>query len=167
MFMTDYPISTDLFTFSELPISHPVYYARAGTTVQGHKGVRGWLAAKKKYNRRGKNERFSPKVVCFLDFTLRSLKINCQKNLLLVFWTKIPVRDDNGKKCATLERFPKTELETKELQVIWIKEAMIVSLASGALISGSNPQVACCCLPTACEGLSNTAPNTKTETNIS
>ena len=41
-----------------------------------------------------------------------------------------------------------------------------MSLASGALISGSNPQVDCCCLPTACEGLSNTAPNTKTETNI-
>ena len=41
-----------------------------------------------------------------------------------------------------------------------------MSLASGALISGSNPQVACCCLPTACEGLSNTAPNTKTDTNI-
>ena len=34
-------LSTDLFTFSELPISHPVHYARAGTTVQGHKGVRG------------------------------------------------------------------------------------------------------------------------------
>ena len=98
-------LSTDLFTFSELPISHPVYYARTGTTVQGHKGVRGWLAAKKKYNRRGKNERFSPKVVCFLYFTHRSLKIDCQKNLLLVFLTKMPVRDDNGKKCATLERF--------------------------------------------------------------
>ena len=40
-------LSTDLFTFSELPISHPVYYARAGTTVQGQKGVRGWLATKR------------------------------------------------------------------------------------------------------------------------
>ena len=82
------------------------------------KGGEGVVGNQKKYNRRGKNERFSPKVVCFLDFTHRSLKIDCQKNLLLVFLTKMPVRDDNGKKCATLERFPKTELETKELQVI-------------------------------------------------
>ena len=32
-------LSTDLFTFSELPISHPVYYARIGTTVQGQNWV--------------------------------------------------------------------------------------------------------------------------------
>ena len=32
-------LSTDLFTLSELPISHPVYYARIGTTVQGQNGV--------------------------------------------------------------------------------------------------------------------------------
>ena len=100
--MTDYPISTDLFTFSELPISHPVYYARAGTTVQGHKGVRGWLAAKKKYNRRGKNERFSPKVVCFLDFTHRSLKIDCQKNLLLVFEQRYLLGTTMGKNVRPL-----------------------------------------------------------------
>ena len=44
------------------------------------------------------------------------------------------------------ECFPKSGLKTKELQVIWIKEAMILA-TSGALISESDPQVPLCPQP--------------------